>query len=201
VDLTGWPDDLIGEVNATYGPGLVATDDGSLWLIAHDADERDALARFDGRGWDFIAIPSLVSDVLQLLSGPDGSIWVFARGGESMARYTDGAWTVVETPPGIRPGVYFNTEDALRPVVTSAGAVWIGRKGNTDRLSQTGCDGLLRYDGTWTGYLADHCVHSVAAGPRGEAWVVAGPIDDFSGMPVNTEVYLIDPRTSAGAGE
>jgi hypothetical protein len=203
VHLTGWPDDLIGRANAAYGPGLVATDDGSLWMIADDADadpRGDALARFDGREWDLITIPSRVSAVLQLAAGPDGSIWVASRDGKStarMAKYTEGAWTVIETPPGIRPGTHYGAEDALRPVVTSDGAVWIRRIGDTEALSQTYCDGLLRYDGTWTGYLADHCVHSVAAGPGGEAWLVAGPIDDQSGASTATELYIIDPGSSA----
>jgi hypothetical protein len=198
VDLDSWPDRYVGIGTVYYRPGIVATD-GAVWLTADDRDPGStALARFDGRAWEVITIPRRVSAVLQLAAGPDGSIWVFGSDGEStvrLARYADGAWTVVETPTDIRPGTHYGSEDQLRPVVASDGAVWIRRIGNTERLSQTFCDGLLRYDGTWTGYLADRCVHSVAAGPRGEAWVVAGPIDDWSGEPTNTDVYLIDPRT------
>jgi hypothetical protein len=202
VDLAAWPDDLVGNANAAYGPGLVATDDGSLWMIAYDGDYQNVLARFDGREWDFTAIPGQVFNALDLAAGPDGSIWLFGTEGQSTARlakHTDGAWTVVETPPDIRPDTGYSAEDGLRPVVTSDGAVWIRRKGDTESLSQFDCDGLLRYDDTWTGYLADHCIHSVAAGPGGEVWVVTGPIDEQSGEPTDTDVYLIDPTTSVAA--
>jgi hypothetical protein len=218
VDLTGWADDLVGEASAAYGPGLVATDDGSLWMIANAGeggdDWRTVLMRYDGTRWDAVETPFQVFNALYVAAGPDGSIWLFGFEGESTARlatYTDGAWTVVETPPDIRPDTGYSAEDGLRPVVTSDGAVWIRRKGNTssramdrsptESLSQSDCDGLLRYDDTWTGYLADHCVHSVAAGPGGEVWVVTGPIDDQSGEPTDTDLYLIDPTTSVAADE
>jgi hypothetical protein len=80
VDLAAWPDDLVGNANSAYGPGLVATDDGLLWMIAYDDDYQNVLARFDGSEWDFSAIPGQVSNALYLAAGPDGSIWSGARG-------------------------------------------------------------------------------------------------------------------------
>ena len=130
VDLVGWPDDLIGDGSAPYGPGLVATADGSLWLIATAGDGGDdwrtVLMRYDGTTWDAVETPF---DPWWIADGPDGS-WVLVdrnvgtHDGETrIAWFVEGTWS--ESRVQLPDATEYWSEDTVRPVVASDGAVWL----------------------------------------------------------------------------
>jgi hypothetical protein len=201
MDLTGWPDDLIGDASSPYGPGLSATADGSLWLFAADASERQVLMRYDGTTW--AAVPTPI-DPRWITDGPDGS-WVLVdrnvgtHDGETwIARFADGTWS--ESRVQLPDATEYWSEDQVRPVVASDGAVWLrvnlpDSAGGRMHVFPEGCDGVARVVGSaWTHHLAGTCIWDMEPGRNGEVWVATWDGDMQRQEP--GDVYLIRPDGS-----
>lgn len=199
VDLVGWPRRAIGDGSAPYGPGLVATADGSLWLIARRGDEA-LLVRYDGTRWKAVETPF---DPALHFAAPDGSLWIIDRregakdGRTQLASYRDGAWTR-SALRGIPHRTHYGDEDTLRPRVGSDGAVWLRLLKDGDGLPER-CDGLARVvGGSWTPFLPGACIAEIALGPYGEAWVAT--VTTWTppmSRPEPGDVYLIRPDEGA----
>jgi hypothetical protein len=200
VDVVGWPRGAIGDASAPYGPGLVATADGSLWLIAHRGDKA-LLMRYDGTTWDAVETPF---DPWWIADGPDGS-WVLVdrnvgtHDGETrIARFVQGTWS--ESRVQLPDATEYWSEDTLRPIVASDGAVWLrvglpDERGGRQHVFPEGCDGVARVVGsTWTHYLAGICIWDMAPGPHGEVWVATW--DGDMQLQQAGDVYLIRPAVS-----
>jgi hypothetical protein len=115
-----------------------------------------------------------------------------------IARFVEETWS--ESRVKLPDATSYWSEDTLRPIVASDGAVWLrvnlpDRAGGRQHVFPEGCDGVARVVGsTWTHYLAGICIWDMAPGPHGEVWVATW--DGDMQLQQAGDVYLIRPAVS-----
>ena len=104
-------------------------------------------------------------------------------------------WTIFTESDGVR---HWGT-DGFIPTdhlhVAPDGSVWVNAVGASDS-----CGGVARFDGTtWSGHLADLCVHDVDIAPDGAVWVRAGTYERRGGFEYwdPPDTYVITPEAVA----
>ncbi len=178
------PSALDDGVTNTLEVRVEAARDGTVWVGTWwgMVPESGGLARFNGTGWEEIALPAdKPTPVYNLAVAPDGDLWVVlvepVLGGASdlsLARFDGDAWTVLDAAAGMPQNLVYAM------AVGSDGVVWLTQEslGPSAEVSR----GVVAFDGEqWTSFVEDETVRDIAVEPDGTAWLAGD------------RLYRIDP--------
>ena len=195
----GWSEIYDGPVAAD---ALAVSPDGEVWLMGvrgtQTSGEVQVLLRHDGQEWQVVEVPDGLRNAWAGQSfdiGADGTLWAAAWNDDALARLDNMGWTIFTESDGVR---HWGT-DGFIPTdhlhVALDGSVWVNAVG-----ASVSCGGVARFDGTtWSGHLADLCVHDIDIAPDGAVWVRAGTYERRGGFenwdPPDT--YVITPEAVA----
>ena len=115
------------------GSSVAVAPDGTVWVGSFSFADGPGggVARFDGTTWTtYTTADGLASDNVEVVTGPDGSVW--SVGIVGVSRFDGTSWIPYPTVSGDRPG----------PAVDAAGTLWMAARGPEG--------GIIGFDGTTT---------------------------------------------------
>ena len=174
-----------GQDSAYCGGAVFVGGDGVAYYAGPGSASQVVALEPVGKTWEPSVHPALPAGAecpTSMAATADGTIWVLERGwGNSLSRYTGGAWEVVSLPPLAQPGAEVNPTAI---VVDRDGSLWVAAETWDEASFTSRADILQLVDGRWVrrGGDEDMAISSLAMTPGGSLIAVGTGVATFDGQ-------------------